>query len=209
MFEDLPLCGFNNCIISCLRRAVLCKRLSYLFSHLSRVSTVMLLNFNINFMEMSLNAFLWLDSNKAFYFQIFICKWQPYPISYHRNDTQIVFRRKFSKIASIHYGPSAWHSPWLLSECNAPKGRDVCSSPRGEHSEAHSAAHSLPSQGHNRRPLRKENIGANSFMDTLLKHKKVHIKAEEGNDSVPCLHGMISNTYDLNWSWGSKHSSFS
>lgn len=32
----------------------------------------MLLNFNINFMEMSLNGFLWLDMNRAFYFQMFI-----------------------------------------------------------------------------------------------------------------------------------------
>lgn len=40
--------------------------------HLFKVSTIMLLNFNISFTEMSLNGFLWLDSNKAFYFQIFI-----------------------------------------------------------------------------------------------------------------------------------------
>lgn len=139
----------------------------------STVSTVMLLNFNINFMEMSLNAFLWLDLNKAFYFQIFIWKWQPYPISYHRNDTQIVFQRKFSKIASVHYGTSVWHLPWLLTECNSPEWVvhvqfathwKILRSPL-------STVDSLPGNRNKWQSLRKENIGANPITDILLKHK--------------------------------------
>lgn len=49
----------------------------------------MLLNFNMNFMEMSLNGFLWLDLNSVFLFSNLHLKMATITQTYLRNDTQI------------------------------------------------------------------------------------------------------------------------
>lgn len=83
----------------------------------------MLLNFNMNFMEMSLNGFLWLDLNSVFLFSNLHLKMATitHNLSQKWHPNKAVFQRKFRKIASVDYRMSIWHLPWLLSECNSPK----------------------------------------------------------------------------------------
>lgn len=77
----------------------------------------------MNFMEMSLNGFLWLDLNSVFLFSNLHLKMATitHNLSQKWHPNKAVFQRKFRKIASVDYRMSIWHLPWLLSECNSPK----------------------------------------------------------------------------------------
>ena len=69
------------------------------------VSTVMLLNFNMNFMEMGLNGFPWQDANWAFFFSNLHLKMTTisHNLSQKQHPNRAVFPRKFKKIPSVDY----------------------------------------------------------------------------------------------------------
>ena len=99
-------------------------------------------------------------------------KWHP---------NRAVFQRKFRKIASVDYGMSIWHLPWLLSECNSPEW--VARVQFAAHWEILRGplctADRLPRKKNKWQSLRKENMVLNSLWTFYCSTRKSALKQKK------------------------------
>lgn len=158
----------------------------------------MLLNFNMNFMEMGLNGFLWQDANWAFFFSNLHLKMTTisHNLSQKQHPNRAVFPRKFKKIASVDYrSVSDICLGSQVSVIHQNRWHMCCVPHTGKYPKAHSPQWLACQRGEiNDHLYGKKILVLNSLWTFYCGTKEIHTKPEEGNYFVVSLHYMICIT---------------